>query len=44
MATAKKKQEQAEELDENSDMDDGESSDSSKLRDHMSEYLENAGL
>ncbi|KAK3094419.1 hypothetical protein FSP39_001544 [Pinctada imbricata] len=44
MASAKKKQEQAEELDENSDMDDDQSSDSSKLHDHMSEYLENAGL
>lgn len=43
MASAKKKQEQAEDL-ESSDIDDEQSSDSSKLRDQMSEYLEQAGL
>lgn len=43
MASAKKKQEQAEDLD-TSDIDDEQSSDSSKLRDQMSEYLEQAGL
>jgi hypothetical protein len=43
MASAKKKQEQAEDL-ETSDIEDDQSSDSCKLRDQMSEYLEQAGL
>lgn len=40
MATAKKKQEQVEDMEGNSDMDEDTSDSSGKLNDHLSDYLD----
>jgi hypothetical protein len=40
MATAKKKQEQVEDMEGNSDMDEDTSDSSGKMNDHLSDYLD----